>query len=164
MQKFFRVSVCVFMVISLSACFSYTPSYTYEAQANDPVIVFESDYKTHTYFSVAIENAQENRCEDFDGVGYTLNTKSIMVFGDYTPSVEINVPANQEVAITANHYFSDGSFTERCGPLTLLFVPQENRAYLARLISQDRRCIFRIIDRNDSSPVRARALSECQRK
>jgi len=149
-------------VLALTAGCATKPNYYYAAGRSDPELVFNSDFKLHTFFYVNIEPASQNSCRKFKLAGYILH-RDVNIWDAVNKELRIRVPADQEVAVGAYHHFnSDGDFSI-CGPLYMSFTPKKGETYRVRLVELSSSCALRLARAGDSpSPVKADSFKTCR--
>lgn len=154
-----RLLVIFSALLILTGCPStIKPQYVYNAQASDPVLVFNSDFELPSQFYVNIDQANNQGCKGFILAGYILHKDSIFLFDKPNPEFQIQVPADRMVSIKGIHSFNGGNSWSTCGPLFLSFMPEKGKRYLVDLKKVGDYCTLNISDRSDS-PTAVKQLS-----
>jgi hypothetical protein len=126
MNKFLAIIIALLII---PGCMTTKPNYSFDAGADDPVLIFNSDFELHTFFSVNTDPASNNSCKKFALAGYILHKNSIFIYDTPNEEFQIKVPAGQAITVEAFHNFSDPSQYSRCGPLLASFIPQKGKIY-----------------------------------
>jgi len=162
MNLYTKIFTLLFIVLSASACTTPKPSYSYQALPNDPIIEFESDYDTHTFFSVNTKDPEKNMCDDFDSAGFILHADSIFIYDKPNTEASIQVPANQPISVRAHHLFNGAGYRSSCGPIIKSFVPESGKIYIAHMIRDGRYCAFKITEKdNPNAEVPVKTVDKC---
>lgn len=135
----------VFFMLTMFGCTTPPPTYRYTSiDDNDPEITFDSNFSLHTFFSINTKVASNNRCSDFDSVGYILKRDSLLIYDKPNHSIHIRVRPNHAVTIRALHQFNDATYTSKCGPIFQQFTPLTGTKYRVDLFDRDKYCALSI--------------------
>jgi hypothetical protein len=165
MKTNITISIAFLMALQLAACTTPPPTYKYVSQLpDDPQLSFESDFNLHTNFSVNIKAPEKNSCKDFDTAGYLLKTDSPTIYDKPNLKLQIKAPADKNISVSASHFFSNGAYVSRCGPLTVMFVPEKGKHYIVKMNLSEKVCFMSVKTPDNSGnlvPVKVKTLPEC---
>jgi hypothetical protein len=134
MNYFCKTILAMILILSIAGCKTAPPTYTYTSPSlSDPVITFESSFDLYTYFSVNIKSPENNNCSDYDTIGYILKQDKSFLHDKPNSEITIKAPADKKIAIAAIYSFSGGNYTEKCGPLYIMFTPASFEKYVVHM-------------------------------
>lgn len=163
MNIYTKIAILIFSTIISVGCVTPPPTYSYQAQVDDPTIEFTSEFKLHTFFSVNIINPKDNLCQDFDTAGFILHTNSILIYDKPSTEAKIQAPANKPILVRALYSYSDGRYSTSCGPITSIFTPESGKFYLAQMLDIDRHCRLIIVEKdNPNAFVVQQNIEKCK--
>jgi len=148
------------MILMVVACHRVpTQKYLYEANINDPELIFTTETDYPTYFSLNINDGKANTCSNFQSLGYVFRHKIVPfnIYPKYIPSIETKSPANQLVTVIGKSRDAKVSCTTKY----YQFNAELSKKYNILYKLENRKCHLEITEKLNSKPVNFQALNEC---
>lgn len=148
----------------ISGCSVSTSDYKYIGKENDPNLEFSADFGGGTippvHFSLNIDNPEDNKCNDFNEIGYYYPESSIFILAKINPELSAKVPANKFVSIASNY---DVANSEYCYAETKQFMAEEGKNYKINFKMEGGYCNLEILDKKTSQPVKVKVKDKCSK-
>jgi len=156
-----KTKVTLFLMAFLIVACHRVPrhKYRYEANINDPQLVFTTETDYPTYFSLNIYDGKSNTCSNYQSLGYVFRHKIVPfnIYPKYVPSVEVKAPSNQLVTVIGKS--RDDKFV--CTTKYQQFTPEFGKIYSIHYKLENNKCHLEISEKLNSKPVNSQALNRC---
>lgn len=155
------ILLITFLIVGCSTGSFKKTKYRYLANSDDPQLEFTSDfvkaYYQPVYFSLNIVTPEQNRCSDFNTVGYYYPIKTFFHYPRMVTNLNAGVPANKLVSIES-HYDMGNLY---CYAPIKQFTAEKGKNYQINFKVENGYCELHVIDKQTSQPVKAQVKKAC---